>query len=84
MNRKEVESIVEKTLEQAREFILEEGAVIWLGYPEMETDTYGGDEITVSLKGEELEFEHEVIFDQTMDRLEDEKIVPPKPKKEAK
>tara|TARA_R100001082_G_scaffold98121_2_gene66252 strand:+ start:2365 stop:2610 length:246 start_codon:yes stop_codon:yes gene_type:complete len=81
MNRKEVEDIVKKTLEQAREFLHDEDATIWLGYPEMETDTYGGEEITVSLKGEELEFEHEIIFDQTMDRLEDEKIVSPKEKK---
>ena len=81
MDRKLVESIVKKTLEQAREFLHYEDATIWLGYPEMETDTYSGEEITVSIKGEELEFDHEVIFDQTMDRLEDEKIVPPKEKK---
>ena len=80
MDRKLVEKIVKKTLEMAKDFLDNEGAVIWLEEPTLEYDSYCN-ELNVTIGGEELSFEEDVIFDQTMDRLEDEKIVPPKEKK---
>tara|TARA_R110002110_G_scaffold137607_3_gene322876 strand:+ start:92 stop:412 length:321 start_codon:yes stop_codon:yes gene_type:complete len=78
MDRKLIEKIVKRTLEQAKEFLVDEGAVLWLEQPTLEYDNWGGDELTVTIGGEELTFEEEVIFDQTMDHLEDEAIIPRK------
>jgi hypothetical protein len=76
MDRKLVEKIVKKTLEMARDFLDNEGAVLWLEQPTLEYDNWGGDELTVTIGGEELRFEEDVIFDQAIDRLEDEEIIP--------
>ena len=75
MDRKLIETIVKKTLEMAKDFLDNEGAVIWLEEPTLETDNWGG-ELTVTIGGEELSFEEDVIFDQTIDRLEDLEIIP--------
>ena len=75
MDRKLIEKIVKRTLEQAKEFLDNEGAVIWLEEPTLEYDSYCN-ELSVTIGGEELTFEEEVIFDQTMDHLEDEAIIP--------
>jgi hypothetical protein len=75
MDRKLVEKIVKKTLEMAKDFLDNEGAVLWLEEPGLDYDSYCN-ELTVSITGEELSFEEEVIFDQTIDRLEDEEIIP--------
>tara|TARA_R100000234_G_C4999657_1_gene179715 strand:+ start:965 stop:1210 length:246 start_codon:yes stop_codon:yes gene_type:complete len=76
MDRKLVEKIVKKTLEMAKDFLDNEGAVLWLEQPTLDYDNWGGDELTVTIAGEELTFEEDVIFDQTIDRLEDEEIIP--------
>tara|TARA_Y100000589_G_C27073047_1_gene596281 strand:+ start:223 stop:525 length:303 start_codon:yes stop_codon:yes gene_type:complete len=76
MDRKLIETIVKKTLEQAKEFLDNEGAVIWLEHPSLEYDNWGGDELTVTIGGEELSFEEDVIFDQAIDTLEDLEIIP--------
>ena len=76
MDRKLVEKIVKKTLEMAKDFLDNEGAVLWLEQPTLDYDNWGGDELTVTIGGEELSFEEDVIFDQTIDRLEDEEIIP--------
>ena len=76
MDRKLVEKIVKKTLEMAKDFLDNEGAVLWLEQPTLDYDNLGGDELTVTIAGEELSFEEDVIFDQTIDRLEDEEIIP--------
>ena len=76
MDRKLVEKIVKKTLEMAKDFLDNEGAVLWLEQPTLDYDNWGGDELTVTIAGEELSFEEDVIFDQTIDRLEDEEIIP--------
>ena len=76
MDRKLVEQIVKKTLEMAKDFLDNEGAVLWLEQPTLDYDNWGGDELTVTIAGEELSFEEDVIFDQTIDRLEDEEIIP--------
>ena len=76
MDRKLIETIVKKTLEQAKEFLDNEGAVIWLEQPSLEYDNWGGDELTVTIGGEELSFEEDVIFDQAIDTLEDLEIIP--------
>jgi hypothetical protein len=76
MDRKLVEKIVKKTLEMAKDFLDNEGAVLWLEQPTLEYDNWGGDELTVTIGGEELRFEEDVIFDQAIDRLEDEEIIP--------
>ena len=75
MDRKLVEKIVKKTLEMAKDFLDNEGAVLWLEHPTLDYDNWGGDELTVTIVGEELSFEEDVIFDQTIDRLEDEEII---------
>ena len=76
MDRKLVEKIVKKTLEMAKDFLDNEGAVLWLEQPTLDYDNWGGDELTATIAGEELSFEEDVIFDQTIDRLEDEEIIP--------
>jgi hypothetical protein len=76
MDRKLVEKIVKKTLEMAKDFLDNEGAVLWLEQPTLDYDNWGGDELTVTIGGEELSFEEDVIFDQAIDRLEDEEIIP--------
>jgi len=76
MDRKLIETIVKKTLEQAKEYLDNEGAVIWLEQPSLEYDNWGGDELTVTIGGEELSFEEDVIFDQAIDTLEDLEIIP--------
>ena len=76
MDRKLIETIVKKTLEQAKEYLDNEGAVIWLEQPSLEYDNWGGDELSVTIGGEELSFEEDVIFDQAIDTLEDLEIIP--------
>jgi len=76
MDRKLIETIVKKTLEQAKDYLDNEGAVIWLEQPSLEYDNWGGDELTVTIGGEELSFEEDVIFDQAIDALEDLEIIP--------
>ena len=76
MDRKLIETIVKKTLEMAKDFLDNEGAVLWLEQPTLDYDNWGGDELTVTIAGEELTFEEDVIFDQTIDRLEDLEIIP--------
>ena len=76
MDRKLIETIVKKTLEQAKEYLDNEGAGIWLEQPSLEYDNWGGDELTVTIGGEELSFEEDVIFDQAIDTLEDLEIIP--------
>ena len=76
MDRKLIETIVKKTLEMAKDFLDNEGAVIWLEQPSLEYDNWGGDELTVTIGGEELSFEEDVIFDQAIDTLEDLEIIP--------
>ena len=75
MDRKLIETIVKKTLEMAKDFLDNEGAVLWLEEPTLEYDSYCN-ELNVTIGGEELSFEEDVIFDQTIDRLEDLKIIP--------
>jgi|TARA_R100000482_G_scaffold74667_1_gene28727 hypothetical protein len=75
MDRKLIETIVKKTLEMAKDFLDNEGAVIWLEEPTLEYDSYCN-ELNVTIGGEELSFEEDVIFDQTIDRLEDLEIIP--------
>ena len=76
MDRKLVEKIVKKTLEMAKDFLDNEGAVLWLEQPTLDYDNWGGDELTVTIAGEELSFEEDVIFDQAIDTLEDLEIIP--------
>ena len=75
MDRKLIETIVKKTLEMAKDFLDNEGAVLWLEEPTLEYDSYCN-ELNVTIGGEELSFEEDVIFDQTIDRLEDLEIIP--------
>jgi hypothetical protein len=75
MDRKLIETIVKKTLEMAKDFLDNEGAVLWLEEPTLEYDSYCN-ELNVTIGGEELSFEEDVIFDQAIDRLEDLEIIP--------
>ena len=80
MNRKEVEDIVKRTLGHVKEWVLDEDLTIWIGQPSLYSEAYDS-EVNVTIEGEEHYIDAEVIFDQMMSRLEDEKIVSPKEKK---